>query len=138
MLFPIACVYKTVGSLAHDAVEVKSINWVKKAIRQIYGGKVPGGLLKAKEDFCNLFLDNAQQKYHSLIPIFPHKHWLLLEVRGKPQQTFGLIQFGTGMFKSALSCPRAAEHGSTRWPLLQAGDGVTGCLHSCQGNKRLL
>lgn len=34
MLFPIVCVcvYKTVGSLAHDAVEVKSINGVKKAI----------------------------------------------------------------------------------------------------------
>lgn len=71
MLFPSACVYKTVGLLAHDAVEVKSINWVKKAIRPIYGGKVPGGLLKAKAGVCNMFLDNAQQKYHSLIPVFP-------------------------------------------------------------------
>lgn len=66
------CVNKTVGSLAHDAVEVKSINGVKKAIRQIYGGKVPGGLLKAKTDLCGTVLDNAQQKYHSLIlPFLP-------------------------------------------------------------------
>lgn len=51
--------YKTLGLLAHDAVEVKSINWVKKAIRKIYGGKVPGGLLKAKADLCSVLLDNA-------------------------------------------------------------------------------
>lgn len=68
------CVYKTVGLLAHDAVEVKSINWVKKAIRQIYGGKVPGGLLKAKANLCDVLMDNAPQKYHSLIPAFPQKH----------------------------------------------------------------
>lgn len=59
------CVYKTVGSLAHNAVEVKSINRVKKAIQQIYGGKVPGGLLKAKADLPSTLLDNTQQKYHS-------------------------------------------------------------------------
>lgn len=58
------------GSLAHDAVEVKSINGVKKAIQQIYGGKVPGALLKAKADLRSTLPDNAQQKYHSLIPPF--------------------------------------------------------------------